>query len=67
MIQKDNYNILIIKKQLIKQLRFKMNARKRTNYPEMINTYVERTTGNGFIVVKLHFLNFIYLAYINYM
>lgn len=33
----------------------------------MINTYVDRTIVNGFFDVKLHFLNFIYIAYINYM
>lgn len=35
----------------------------------MINTCVDRAIAlaNGFIVVKLHFLNFIYLACMNYI
>ena len=70
MTGKDSNNILIFIKQLVKQytqynliLIFKMNTRKRTEkrkYPKMINTCVNTAIGNGFIVVKLHCLHFIY-------
>lgn len=42
-----------------------MNTRNKTD--KKINTCVDRAIGNGFTVVKLHFLNFVYLACINYI